>query len=138
MNFKSQSNYPYKNSENWLERAEAVIPLGTQTFSKSRTQFPVGASPLFAKSADSCRVWDIDDNEYIDFISGLASIILGYCDPEVDYAVRSQLEKGVIYSLPHTLEAEVSEMIVEMVPCAEKVRFGKNGSDATSRSEERL
>ena len=132
MNFKSQYNYPYQNSENWLERAEAVIPLGTQTFSKSRTQFPVGASPLFAKSANGCRVWDIDDNEYIDFISGLASIILGYCDPEIDHAVRNQLEKGVIYSLPHTLEAEVAEIIVEMVPCAERVRFGKNGSDATS------
>src|SRR5690606_20215079 len=59
-------------------------------------------------------------------------ITLGYCDPDVDDAVRAQLDDGVIFSLPHPLEMEVAEAIVEMVPCAEKVRFGKNGSDATA------
>jgi glutamate-1-semialdehyde 2,1-aminomutase len=74
----------------------------------------------------------MDDNEYIDFINGLASVTLGYNDPDVNHAVKKQLENGVTFSLPHALETEVAEKIVEMVPCAEMVRFGKNGSDATT------
>lgn len=122
----------FSNSTAYLERAEAVIPLGSQTFSKSRTQFPVGVSPLFLARGKGARVWDIDDNEYVDFISSQCSITLGYADPDIDGAVRDQLDGGVILSLPHMIEAEVAERICAMVPCAEMVRFGKNGSDATA------
>lgn len=123
----------FAKSEAFLKRAEKVIPLGSQTFSKSRTQYPYGVSPFFISRASGARVWDIDGNEYIDFVSSLASITLGYQDPDVTSAVRAQLDSsGVIFSLPHPLETEVAELICEMVPCAEMVRFGKNGSDATS------
>lgn len=122
----------FSRSIQQLDRAERVIPLGSQTFSKSRTQFPVGVSPLYLARGKGSRVWDVDGNEYVDFISSLASITLGYADPEVDAAVHKQLDDGVILSLPHTLEAEVAERICDMVPCAEMVRFGKNGSDATT------
>lgn len=122
----------YTKSEQFLARAERVIPLGSQTFSKSRTQYPMGVSPFFIQRAKGSRAWDVDGNEYIDFVSSLASITLGYQDPDVTEAVRRQLEDGVIFSLPHPIETEVAEMICEMVPCAERVRFGKNGSDATS------
>ena len=122
----------FKASEAYLERARRTIPLGSQTFSKSLTQYPYGVSPYFIQRAKGSRVWDIDGNEYIDFVSSLASITLGYSDPTVDTAVRAQLEEGVIFSLPHPIEAEVAELICEMVPCAQMVRFGKNGSDATS------
>jgi glutamate-1-semialdehyde 2,1-aminomutase len=122
----------FKASEAYLARAEQHIPLGSQTFSKSRTQYPHGVSPYFIARAQGSRAWDIDGNEYIDFVSSLASITLGYNDPDVTHAVREQLEDGVIFSLPHRIEAEVAELICEMVPCAEMVRFGKNGSDATS------
>jgi glutamate-1-semialdehyde 2,1-aminomutase len=122
----------YKRSEEYLARAERTIPLGTQTFSKSRTQFPYGVSPYFVTHARGSRIWDVDGNEYIDFINSLASVTLGYQDPDVTSAVREQLEQGVIFSLPHTIEAEVAELICDMVPCAEMVRFGKNGSDATA------
>jgi glutamate-1-semialdehyde 2,1-aminomutase len=122
----------YARSEELLVRAEKTIPLGSQTFSKSRTQFPHGVSPYFVTRADGCRVWDADGNEYIDMISSLASVTLGYNDPDVTAAVKAQLDDGVIFSLPHQLEMEVAERIVEMVPSAEKVRFGKNGSDATA------
>lgn len=115
-----------------LERAERVIPLGSQTFSKSRTQYPLGVSPLFIERGKGSRVWDVDGNEYVDFVSSLLSVTLGYGDPDVTEAVRAQLDDGVIFSLPHPLETEVAEQIVEMVPCAEQVRFGKNGSDATA------
>jgi glutamate-1-semialdehyde 2,1-aminomutase len=122
----------YEQSQRYLARAEQTIPLGSQTFSKSRTQFPFGVSPYFVTRARGSRIWDVDGNEYIDFINSLASVTLGYDDPDVTAAVKAQLEQGVIFSLPHTIEAEVAELICEMVPCAEMVRFGKNGSDATS------
>jgi glutamate-1-semialdehyde 2,1-aminomutase len=115
-----------------LKRAEQTIPLGSQTFSKSRTQYPVGISPLYAAKAKGAEIWDIDGNRYIDLVSALASVTLGYGDKGVEYAVRKQLRKAVSMSLPGILEAEVAELITEMVPSAEMVRFGKNGTDATS------
>lgn len=122
----------FHKSDELLARAERVIPLASQTFSKSRTQYPVGVSPLFLERGKGSRVWDVDGNEYIDFVNSLLSITLGYQDPDVDSAVRAQLDRGIILSLPGRLETEVAERIVAMVPCAEAVRFGKNGSDATS------
>ena len=115
-----------------LERALKAIPLGSQTFSKSKTAYPEGVSPHFIKRGDGSHVWDVDGNEYIDFVNGLASITLGYNDPDVTDAVKAQLEEGTIFSLPHEIEIKVAEKIIEMVPCAEMVRFGKNGSDATA------
>ncbi|OGI17036.1 MAG: aminotransferase class III [Candidatus Melainabacteria bacterium RIFOXYA12_FULL_32_12] len=122
----------YNNSEKMLERALRSIPLGTQTFSKSKIQFPQGVSPYFIQKAQGSKVWDIDGNEYTDFMSSLAALNLGYNDSDVVYAVKKQLEEGTIFSLPHPIEVQVAEKIIEMVPCAEMVRFGKNGSDATS------
>lgn len=122
----------YAKSEAMLERALRTIPLGTQTFSKSKTQYPHGVSPYFVTRGRGSHVWDVDGNEYTDFIMSLCAVTLGYSDPDVDAAVRAQLDDGVIFSLPHPLEVQVAESIVEMVPCAEMVRFGKNGSDATS------
>ncbi len=122
----------YANSEAMLKQALKTIPLGTQTFSKSKIQYPLGVSPYFIAKGLGSQVWDIDGNQYTDFINSLAAVTLGYNDSDVTAAVRSQLEDGVIFSLPHALEVQVSEKIVEMVPCAEMVRFGKNGSDATS------
>jgi len=122
----------YQKSEAMLERALCSIPLGSQTFSKSKTQLPYGVSPYFAQKARGSRIWDVDGNEYLDFINSLCAVTLGYNDPDVNAAVKAQLEEGVIFSLPHTLETLVAEKIKEMVPCAEMVRFGKNGSDATA------
>lgn len=122
----------YEKSEKVLARAQKTIPLGAQTFSKSITQFPLGISPFFADRAQGSHLWDVDGNEYVDFINGLASVTLGYADPDINKAVASQLEKGVTFTLSSPLEAEVAEKIVSMVPSAEMVRFGKNGSDTTS------
>jgi glutamate-1-semialdehyde 2,1-aminomutase len=122
----------YRESERLLQRALQTVPLGSQTFSKSKTQFPFGVSPYFIQKAQGSRVWDVDGNEYIDFVNGLAAVTLGYNDSDVTAAVQQQLQDGVIFSLPHPIEMQVAEKIVEMVPCAEMVRFGKNGSDATA------
>jgi len=115
-----------------LDRAERVIPLGTQTFSKSRKTLPPDIAPLYADRAVGGRIWDVDGNEYVDLMSALASVNLGYADAEINAAIIEQLGRGTTISLTHPIEAEVAELLVELVPSAEKVRFGKNGSDATT------
>ena len=122
----------YRKSEEFLARAERSIPLGSQTFSKSKTQYPFGVSPYFITRGAGSRVWDIDGNEYVDFVNSLLAITLGHGDPDVTEAVKAQLEDGTIFSLAHPLETEVAERIIDMAPCAEMVRFGKNGSDSTA------
>ncbi|MBK8870714.1 MAG: aminotransferase class III-fold pyridoxal phosphate-dependent enzyme [Elusimicrobia bacterium] len=123
---------PHEQSQNLLKRALKVIPLGAQTFSKSITQYPLGISPHFATHARGSKIWDVDGNEYIDFVNALAAVTLGYGDPDVIRAVQDQMERGSLFSLSHPLEIDVAEALVEMVPCAEMVRFGKNGSDVTT------
>jgi glutamate-1-semialdehyde 2,1-aminomutase len=122
----------YFNSEKFLSVAESRIPLGSQTFSKSKTQYPVGVSPLFAEYARGAYLWDIDNNKYLDLVSALAAVTLGYQNRKIDTAVKRQLKKGVTLSLPTKLESEVAELIGLLVPSAEMVRFAKNGSDATA------
>jgi len=122
----------FATSQALLARALKVIPLGSQTFSKSHIQYPAGAAPLFLSHGDGGRVWDVDGNEYVDLVSGLLPVVLGYRDPDVDQAVREQLGRGVSFSLATVLEAELAERLVELIPCAEAVRYGKNGSDATA------
>jgi glutamate-1-semialdehyde 2,1-aminomutase len=122
----------YDMSLRMLEQAEAVIPLASQTFSKSKLQFPVGAAPLFLTHGDGSRVWDVDGNEFLDLVNGLLCVVLGYRDPDVDAAIRQQLESGISFSLPTPLETVLAEKLTGIIPCAEMVRFGKNGSDATS------
>ncbi|MBT4764573.1 aminotransferase class III-fold pyridoxal phosphate-dependent enzyme [bacterium] len=124
----------YKKSDQLLERALKSIPLASQTFSKSLTQYPKGVSPFFIEKGDGSKVWDVDGNEYIDFVNSLLSITVGYCDKEIDSAVQEQMKNGVTFSLPHTLEMKVAEKLINIIPCAEKVRFAKNGTDATSAS----
>jgi len=114
------------------ERALKVIPTASQTFSKAATGTVEGAAPLFLERGEGARVWDPDGNVYIDYVMGLLPVVLGYRDPDVDGAIRTQLDRGITFSLATELEAELAESLCELIPCAEMVRFGKNGSDATS------
>jgi glutamate-1-semialdehyde 2,1-aminomutase/spore coat polysaccharide biosynthesis protein SpsF len=115
-----------------LERARRVIPGASQTFSKSPSQFVQGVAPTFLIRGRGSHVWDADDNEYIDYPMGLGPVILGHGYHSVVEAVRETLDHGTAMSLPHPLEIEVAEAVTRMIPCAEMVRFGKNGSDATA------
>jgi glutamate-1-semialdehyde aminotransferase len=120
-----------RSDELW-ERAIRAIPVGTQTFGKSPRQWGFGTVPNFLQRAQGSHVWDVDGNEYIDYGMALGPIILGYNYPRVNAAIAEQLTQGSIFSLNHPLEVELSELLIELIPCAEMVRFGKNGSDATS------
>ena len=124
----------FQNSLKYLKFAEQYIPLGSQTFSKSKLVFPEKSSPLFIKSAKGSKIYDIDNNAYIDLVSSLLPVILGYCDKNVDEAIKKQLKNGIIFSMPSTLEAKLAKILVDTIPSAEKVRFGKNGSDCASAS----
>ncbi|WKZ26168.1 MAG: aminotransferase class III-fold pyridoxal phosphate-dependent enzyme [Candidatus Paceibacterota bacterium] len=121
-----------KKSSELFKRVEKVIPLASQTFSKSHLQFIKGQAPLFATHAKGAKIWDVDGNEYVDMINALLPVVLGYQYPAVDNAIKAQLKKGIILSLPSPLEYELAELLIKHIPCAEMVRFGKNGSDATT------
>ncbi len=123
---------PLAQSQAWLERAKRVIPGCAQTFSKGYTQYVQGVAPVFLQRGKGCRVWDVDGNEYVDYVQGLLPNILGYAHDEVNAGVATQLQEGHSFSLPHPLEVELAERLTRLIPCAEMVRFGKNGSDATS------
>lgn len=113
-----------------FERACELIPGGTQLISRRPSQFAVGVSPVYAASAKGARFIDIDGHEYIDWVSGIGAIILGYADPVVDEAVKEQISGGTIYSINHELEVELAEELVATIPCAEMVRYAKGGGDA--------
>jgi len=86
--------------------------------------------PAQIAKGKGCRVWDIDGNEYIDYRNGLGPITLGYCINEINDAIKKQLENGILFGHPHVLEGEVAEMLTEVIPCAERVRFLKTGGEA--------
>ena len=126
------SNIKFTASGNFYKKASKLIPTASQTFSKSAIQYSKGASPLFLEKGNGAFVWDIDGNKYIDYVGALLPIILGYNDKDVNLAIKNQLKKGISFSLPTTIELDLAELIVKYIPCAEMVRFAKNGSDATS------
>ena len=119
-------------SRELLERAYSVIPSATQTFSKGPNQWARGVSPHFLERGEGAWVWDVDGNRYLDWMMALGPVSLGYGDAEVNAAIMDQLGRGVVFSQMNALEVEVAEMLVDGIPCAEMVRFGKNGSDATT------
>jgi len=120
-----------KSLELW-SRAEQVISGGSQTNSKRPSAYAMGAYPIFADRAKGCRIWDVDGNEYIDYVLGLGPISLGYCYEAVDQAIAEQLSKGIVYGLLSPLEVECAELMIEMVPCCEHVRYLKGGAEATT------
>ncbi|MFZ4694525.1 MAG: aspartate aminotransferase family protein [Verrucomicrobiia bacterium] len=113
-------------------RASQIIPGAAQTTSKRAEAFAFGGYPIFLQRGEGCRVWDVDGNEYVDFVSALGPIILGYADEAVDDAARRQMREGVILSLPHPIEIEAAEALRSAIPNAEMVRFFKSGAEATS------
>ena len=113
----------------WFLRAREVIPGVSQTASKRPWNFAPGAYPVYLARGKGSRVWDVDGNEYVDFVSALGPVILGYSDDGVNEAIRRQLEDGICFSVMHALEVEAAERLRELVPCAEMTRFFKTGAE---------
>jgi len=126
-------NYPsIVKSDEYFNRALNLIPCVTQTLAKGPGQNVKGIAPKYLQNGKGSHVWDVDGNEYIDFLMGIGPISLGYCFPAVDNAIIEQLKSGITFSLMHPLEVEVAELINEIVPNAENIRYSKTGADITS------
>ena len=121
---------PLHKNRDFLDRSKKVLA-SPSTFSKLEL-FGNGETPFCLAKGQGAHVWDVDNNKYIDYVMGLGCVTLGYNHPKVNQAISEQLSNGVAFSLPTSLEIEVAEMLIERIPSAEMVRFGKNGNDVTS------
>ena len=123
----------HKKTDSAWEEQVKYIPGGAQTFSKMPNAHVSGAAPKLLSKGKGSRVWDLDNNEYVDFVLGLGPVILGHCYKQVDDAFyKCASEQFITPSLGHPLEAKLGKRLSEIIPCAEMVRYGKNGSDATA------
>ena len=116
-------------SEQDFQKACASIPGGVN--SPVRAFANVDCSPVFYDHAQGSHVWDVDGNEYVDFICSWGPMILGHRPAAVDAAVRAQLDKGVSYGAPCEAEIEMAQEICRIVPSAEKARMVSSGTEAT-------
>ncbi len=115
-----------------IERAKSLVPGGVLGIRRPYN-FVEGEYPIFIDRGSGGRVFDIDGNEYIDFLCAYGPMILGYREPEIDEAVINQIrEKGFCFSLTQVYQNTLAEKIREIIPCAEKSVFLKTGSDATT------
>lgn len=130
---KLNSSYPsILESDKLYQRALGLIPAFTQTLAKGPGQYIKGIAPKYITSGKGSHVWDADCNEFIDYNMGIGPVSLGYCYDRVDNAIIEQLKQGITFSMMHPLEVELAELIREVVPNAESVRFSKTGADVTS------
>jgi glutamate-1-semialdehyde aminotransferase len=127
------NNYPSITVSNELyDRALKIMTPVTQTLAKGPGQYVNGVAPKYVKRGKGARVWDVDDNEYLDYNMGIGPLSLGYCYPKVDEAIIEQLKNGITFSLMHHLEVTLSELIHQIIPNAEAIRISKTGADVTS------
>jgi len=112
------------------EKGKRFIPGLTQLLSKRPDQFAPGLWPGYFEKAKGAEVWDLDGNRYLDMsISGIGAVILGYCDPDVDRAVSDVVRKGNFSSLNCPEEVELAELLCEIHPWADMVRYGRGGGE---------
>ena len=117
------------NSIREYQRAVKSIPGGVN--SPVRAFKSVGMPPVLIDRAKGSKIWDIDGNEYIDFVSSWGPMILGHAREEIIEAIRKTAEKGTSFGAPTILETQMAELIVEMMPSVESVRMVNSGTEAT-------
>ena len=122
----------FDRSEKLLARELKVSPLASQTYSKSYRYFSRGVAPSYMDHGDGCYIYDVDGNRFVDFMCALGPITVGYNEPSINNAVIKQVNKFASGSLQSELEVELAEKLCDIIPCAEMVRFVKNGGDATT------
>lgn len=125
-------NHSVKRSLEIYERADNLIPGRTQLISRRSSQFAHGVSPIYAQRAKGARFIDVDENEYIDWVSAVGAIILGHADEVVNTAVKEQIDRGSLYTLNSALEIELAELLNEVIPSSEMVRYTKSGGEANA------
>ena len=115
-----------------FKKAKKIIPLASQTFSRSHYFFDENYFPLFLNKGKGQYVHDLDGNKYLDYISALGSVSVGYGNNYINKRVINNLKNGNCFSLSHPKEISVANRLIKLIPSAEMVRFGKNGTDVNS------
>ncbi len=116
-------------SINEFQKAAKIIPGGVN--SPVRAFKSINGQPVFIDRAKGSKIWDIDGNEYIDYVASWGPMILGHAHNDVVKAIQKTAEKGTSYGAPTILETQMAELIVEMVPSIEVVRMVNSGTEAT-------
>jgi glutamate-1-semialdehyde 2,1-aminomutase len=116
----------YSKNEAINERARRVIPGGIN----SNVRIMSEPCPICYTHGKDGRIWDVDGNEYVDFVLGHGPMLLGHTPKPVIEAIRRQAERGLVYAGQSEQEIRAAELVVEHVPCAEMVRFNSTGSEA--------
>lgn len=119
----------YSKSIEAFKKAKQLIPGGVN--SPVRAFKSVQADPVFIQKAKGAKIWDIDGNEYLDFVSSWGPLILGHAREEIVNAVKEAAELGTSYGAPTLIENEMAELITSMIPSVEKVRMVNSGTEAT-------
>lgn len=112
--------------------ASEIIPGGVQLISRRPQLYAPGLTPPYVSRGKGSHFWDLDGNEYIDFMMCVGASILGYADDAVDDAVIAQIRQGTAYSVSHPLEYELARELIATIPCAEMVRYCKGGGEANA------
>lgn len=121
----------FTRSRDLQDRLHRLVPGGAHTYARGADQYPEFMPPVLTRGRGA-RVWDADGNEYVEYGMGLRAVTLGHAYPPVVEAVRACLDDGLSFSRPTTIELDAAEDFLAMVPTADMVKFGKNGSDATT------
>jgi glutamate-1-semialdehyde 2,1-aminomutase len=114
------------SSERLFAKARRVLAGGISHENRYAEPYPV-----YVRRGRGSRYWDVEGKEYVDYCMGSASLLLGHAQPDVVAAIREQAELGTFYGNCHPLEVEWGELVQEMVPSAERIRFTGSGSEAT-------
>lgn len=112
-------------------RLHDLIPGGAHTYARGSDQYPE-AAPVVIVRGRGAQVWDVDNHSYIEYGIGLRAVTLGHRHPRVDEAVRRAQRDGINFSRPTSREMAIAERFLENLPGAQRVKFAKNGSDATT------
>ena len=116
---------------NYSDRLHNVIPGGAHTYSRGDDQFPALAPQILARGKGA-YVWDAEGHRYLDYGMGLRAVTVGYADERINSAVVRQMENGVNLTRASLVELEAAETLVDLIPAADMVKFGKNGSNVTT------
>ena len=129
---QNSATFEYANSSKLFDRARNVIPGGIFGHFNPKTQVPEGTYPFFAERASGAHFWDVDGNEYIDYMCAYGPMILGYGNPVVDEAYRQQVARADTCTLASPVMVDLAEYMVDMIPAADWAYFAKNGADVTN------
>jgi len=116
---------------NYKDRLNFVIPGGAHTYSRGHDQFPSNAPQILEKGRGA-YVWDPEGNKYLDYGMALRAVTIGYANEQINKGAYKQIENGVNLTRPSLVELKAAELLVDLIPSAEMVKFAKNGSNVTT------